>query len=277
MHPPTSTGATGATAQDHWIRHPHGRLFARAWHPDPASESAPHGAAPIVLLHDSLGCVELWRDFPPLLAAATGRRVLAYDRLGFGRSDPREARPSIDFVAEEAAEYFPAVREQLGLDRFVAMGHSVGGGMAVHCAAASAGACEALVTESAQMFAEDRTLAGIRAAQQQFEDPAQVQRLARYHGDRTRWVLDAWIGNWLDPRFAEWNLLEVLPRVHCPTLALHGDRDEYGSERHPSLIGQHCGGPTQVELLAQTGHVPHRERCELVLDRIRGFLAALPP
>lgn len=261
------------TAQDHWIRHPQGKLFARSWTPQRAQEPA----SPIVLLHDSLGCVELWRDFPALLAAATGRRVVAYDRLGFGRSDPRADRPSVDFVAQEAADYFPAVREQLGLDRFVALGHSVGGGMAIHCAAAFGAACESLVTVAAQVFAEDRTLEGIRAAREQFKDPAQVQRLARYHGERTAWVLDAWIGNWLHPDFADWNVLDVLPRVKCPVLALHGELDEYGSTRHPRLIGERCGGPSRVEVLPETGHVPHRERGELVLGLVAGFLADHAP
>lgn len=231
---------------------------------------------PIVLLHDSLGSVALWRDFPGQLAAATGRRVVAYDRLGFGQSDVRTDRPSIDFVGEEATLYFPAVREQLGLARFVALGHSVGGGMAIHCAAADPDACEALVTIAAQVFAEERTLEGIRAAKEQFRDPAQVQRLARYHGERTAWVLDAWIGNWLHPDFADWNLLEVLPRVACPVLALHGDSDEYGSTRHPTLIGERSGGSAQVAILPETGHVPHRERPQVVLQRIGEFLAALP-
>ena len=257
------------SAQDHWVALPQGRCFARSWTP----EAGAAGASPIVLLHDSLGCVALWRDFPPLLAAATGRRVIAYDRLGFGESDPRRVRPAIDFVAQEAIDYFPALREQLGLERFVLLGHSVGGGMAIECAAAFPTACEALVTESAQVFAEDRTLEGIRAAQRQFDDPEQVERLSRYHGARAPWVLDAWIGNWLDPRFGEWNVLQALPRVRCPTLVLHGDSDEYGSLRHPSLIGERCGGATQVEILADTGHVPHRERPALVLEHLRAFLA----
>lgn len=260
---------TAVATEDLWVHHPQGRLFVRSWTP---AGPAPQGS-PVVLMHDSLGCVDLWRDFPQRLAAATGRAVLAYDRLGFGRSDARSGRPGTGFVAEEATDYFPVLREQLRLDRFVALGHSVGGGMAIECAAAFPDACEALVTVAAQVFAEDRTLDGIRAARQQFQDPEQVQRLARYHGPRAAWVLDAWIGNWLDPRFADWNLLAALPRVRCRTLALHGSNDEYGSTRHPALIGEHGGGATQVEVLPDTGHVPHRERPDAVLALIAGFLA----
>jgi pimeloyl-ACP methyl ester carboxylesterase len=266
----TASPATPPETTDHWIPHPGGRLFARSWTPAHAAAAA----APIVMFHDSLGSVALWRDFPAQLATATGRRVVAYDRLGFGESDQRTDRPAIDFVAEEAATSFPALRAALGLRRFVALGHSVGGGMAIHCAAAAGADCEALVTIAAQVFAEERTLEGIRAAREQFRDPAQVQRLARYHGPRAQWVLDAWIGTWLHADFADWNVRDVLPRVTCPVLALHGDSDEYGSTVHPRLIGERAGGAAQVEILPDTGHVPHRERTEVVLGLIARFLQA---
>ena len=256
-----------ATVEDAWIAHPRGQLFARSW----ASEA--ERGAPIMLLHDSLGCVELWRDFPALLAAATSRRVIAYDRLGFGRSDARVGRPSKDFVAEEATTILPALRAQLAIDRFVAVGHSVGGGMAVEIAAHEPADCEALVTMAAQAFVEDRTIAGLRVAQAQFRDPAQVERLARYHGDKAAWALDAWLGRWLDPAFAAWSLANTLPRVVCPTLAIHGEQDEYGSVAHPQRIAGGVGGPARVEILPGVGHVPQREKPVLVVRLVADFLA----
>lgn len=255
---------------DHWIRLPQGRVFARVWQPAHAAGS------PIVLFHDSLGCVALWRGFPAHLAARTGRTVVAYDRLGFGKSDPRGDRLGLDFVAAEADTAFPALRAQLGIGRFIAFGHSVGGGMAVHCAARFGEDCVALITESAQAFVEDRTLQGIRTAQEQFEDAAQVERLGKYHGDKARWVLAAWIDTWLAPDFADWSLDAVLPRVTSPLLALHGSDDEYGSPRHPELIGRLAGGPARVEVMAETRHVPHRERERTVLDLVAEFLRELP-
>ncbi len=266
---------TRIASRDQWVEHPQGRLFARRWWP----EDAPRQGSPVVLLHDSLGCVELWRDFPAALSRATGREVIAYDRLGFGQSAARSARPGLDFVREEAAFHLPVVCEQLGVRRFVALGHSVGGGMAIQCAAeaATAGApdCEALVTLAAQVFPEDRTLAGIRVAREQFRDPRQIERLARYHGDKAPWVLDAWIGTWLDPDFSAWSLAGVLPRVRCPALAIHGERDEYGSTLHPELIGQLASGPVRVEILPGVGHVPHREQPAEVLSLLGGFLGGL--
>jgi len=257
--------------QDRWFGSRDGRLYVRAWTPESLAS-----ATPIVLLHDSLGSVELWRDFPAALSIGTGRRVIAYDRLGFGQSDACPGKLPLDFVAREAEGGFAAVRRQLGLGRFVAFGHSVGGGMAVHCAARFAGECAALITESAQAFVEDRTIAGIQTARELFTDPAQVERLARYHGDKTAWVLDAWIGSWLSPEFAPWSLDAVLPQVCCPVLALHGAEDEYGSPRHPERIGQLVSGPARVEVMAETRHVPHRERPADVLERVSDFLRDIP-
>ncbi|MFT3720595.1 alpha/beta fold hydrolase [Pseudorhodoferax sp.] len=256
------------TPQDHWIATPAGRLFARSWQP-----AAAGAAAPLLLQHDSLGCVELWRDFPAALAGATGRRVLAYDRLGFGRSDPRAGALPPDFVAREAREQVPLVLQALAVDRFVALGHSVGGGMSVETAAAHPARCTALVTISAQAFAEDRTLAGVRAAREVFRQPDQLDRLARYHGAKARWVLDAWTETWLSPAFAGWTLDAALARLGCPVLAIHGDRDEYGSTAHPQRIAARAAGPVQQLVVEGGGHLPHREQPERVLAAVARFLA----
>ncbi len=261
--------AEPVTATDHWIAHPSGRMFARQWQPAVVETAR----APILLLHDSLGCVELWRDFPARLAAATHRRVIAYDRLGFGRSDARVGRPSKAFIAEEATAVLPVLRAQLHIDRFAVVGHSVGGGMAVEMAARAPSECVALVTMAAQAFVEDRTLAGLRVAQEKFGDPAQVERLARYHGSKAAWALDAWLGQWLDPAFASWTLDAALPRVACPVLAIHGEQDEYGSAAHPRRIVDGVAGKARLEMLPGVGHVPYREQPELVVRLIADFLA----
>jgi pimeloyl-ACP methyl ester carboxylesterase len=145
--------------------------------------------------------------------------------------------------------------------------------MAIEIAAHEPHDCVALVTLSAQAFVEDRTIAGLRVAKEHFADPLQVERLSRYHGDKAAWVLDAWLGTWLDPAYAGWTLAEVLPRVQCPVLAIHGAQDEYGSPAHPRLIGERAGGPAQVEILEGVGHLPHREQPELVVRLIADFLA----
>ncbi len=246
-----------------------GRIFVKTWAPDAASTEAP-----LLMLHDSLGCVALWRDVPEALCARLGRRVIAYDRLGFGRSDPRSGRPSLRFVEEEAEQVFPHLRAALGLTRVALFGHSVGGGMAANIAARHPEACEALVTVATQAFVEDRTTAGIRDAQQGFQDPARFARLERYHGDKARWVLDAWTGTWLSPGFADWSLFDVLPQITCPVLAIHGDGDEYGSRRFPETIAEMAGGPSSALILENCGHIPHREQPAALLDAVADFLSS---
>jgi len=246
-----------------------GWLFARAWVPSDLPRAA--GAA-ILLFHDSLGCVELWRDFPPKLAAATGRQVVAYDRLGFGRSGARAGPLPLTFVRDEAANA-ALLCEALRLDALIPFGHSVGGAMASATAARWPELCPGLVTVAAQCFAEDRTLSSIRAAQAEFERPDQFDRLARYHGAKARWVLDAWTKTWLSPPFAAWRLDDDLRAVRCPALVLHGDRDEYGSLVHPARIAGLIGAPSRAVILDACGHLPHREQPARVLDEVARFLA----
>lgn len=257
-------------AHDHWIETPRGRLFARSWE-SPATDPR---AAPIVLLHDSLGCVDLWRDFPGVLAHATGRRAIAYDRLGFGRSAPHPGPIGDDFIHAEARDGFAAVRDALGIDAFAILGHSVGGGMAAWIASDFGETCHALVTESAQAFVEDRTLQGIRDADRGFAEPGGIERLARYHGDKARWVLDSWVKSWLSPAFADWRLDGAVIRPACPTLAIHGEADEFGSTVHAERIAALTSGPARVHIMPGCGHVPHREREAEVTAVVAAFLAA---
>ncbi len=269
----TTSATLGNVPADLWVQSTHGQMFVRSWFPD-AGALRPN-CAPILLLHESLGCIEQWKDFPAALAQATGRTVVAYDRLGFGRSDRLTAPPAPTFVEDEAAHGFAQVLDHLGIERFVVVGHSVGGSMAVHCAAQYPAACQAMITMSAVTFVEPRTLEGIRQARSWFADPAQRERLRRYHGERSDWVLSAWIDTWLAPDFASWTLAHALPRVCCPALAIHGDNDEFGSERHPQLIARHAGGHVEQALLPDVGHVPHREQPDVVLERVGRFLRAI--
>lgn len=253
------------------INSPHGPLHAQRWVPDDAA--TPPALAPWVLFHESLGCVALWRDFPQQLARATGRAVIAYDRLGFGRSASHPGQLPPNFIDDEPRTAFAALRAQLGLTRFLAFGHSVGGAMAAACAAAFPADCEAVVFESAQAFVEDLTLEGIRAADRDFARPGQLERLAKYHGDKARWVLRAWVDTWLSADFRDWNQDATLTALRCPVLSLHGDQDEYGSMRQAERLAAVPAGPARLHRLPGCGHVPHRQQPEAVLSAVRDFLA----
>jgi pimeloyl-ACP methyl ester carboxylesterase len=243
-------------------------LFVKTWTP-PADSNA----IPILLLHDSLGSTDLWRTFPVKLCAATGRKVIAYDRAGFGRSDAQHELPDHDFVTAEAAVLFPLLCRELGISRCIPFGHSVGGAMALLMAAHHPHLCEAVITESAQAFVEARTIAGIQAAEAGFRRPGGLDRLKKWHGEKAAWVLNAWTQIWLSPEFASWTIRDDLPRITCPVLILHGDRDEYGSDAFPAAIAAGAGGDSELHLLPACGHVPHREQEEHILALIGRFLS----
>jgi len=252
-----------------WIDTADGRVFAKTWNFDGDCEA---GNEPVILFHDSLGCVELWRDFPVKLARETGRAIIAYDRLGFGRSDKHPGRLGLNFVRDEARGSFAALRKNLGIKDFIAFVHSVGGGMAIVAAGVFSSHCRALITESAQVFVEDRTLEGIREAECGFRQHGQMERLRRYHGDKAEWVFSSWTETWLSKDFSSWKLDEDLRNVHCPVLVLHGDNDEYGSIQHARRIESLTHGPAILKVLSHCGHVPHRETQPIVMDAISEFL-----
>ena len=258
---------TEITCLAHHIPTPQGTLYAQVWTHDLAQ------GAPVVMLHDSLGCVALWRDFPQQLAQMTGRTVVAYDRLGFGQSSAYDGTLPLSFVMDEAQHGLAAVLDFLAIDQFVALGHSVGGGMAVYAAAAHAKRCEALITLAAQSHVEAQTIAGIRAAQQQFAQPGAMDRLAKYHGDKAEWVLRAWTDSWLSSEFAHWRLDDALAQVQCPTLVIHGELDEYGSTTHPKAIAQGVQGPNMLAILSNCGHMPHKEYPQRCLELMRAHLS----
>jgi pimeloyl-ACP methyl ester carboxylesterase len=179
--------------------------------------------------------------------------------------------PGADFIREEAEVFFPSVRAELGITDFAVLGHSVGGAMALMAASRASDSCKAVVSESAQAFVEDRTLTGIRGAKELFQEPEQFARLTKRHGTKARWVLEAWTEVWLSSDFASWTLEPELPLVRSPVLIIHGDEDEYGSVQFPELIRDRVGDPVEVHILSGCGHVPHREREEVVTGLIAQF------
>ena len=209
------------------------------------------------------------------MSEISGRRVIAYDRLGFGLSDECKDVIPLTFIQDEAELFLPTILNHYQINQFIIFGHSVGGGMAVYCASKYSKRCIGLITESAQAFLEDRTVKGILDAKQAFQDVRQVQKLAKYHGTKTRWVLDSWIESWLHPEFKDWSLNQVLPTVACPVLTIHGERDEYGSKQHPDIITRLVKGPATLQYMENCGHVPHREKPKEVLEMINLFLSSI--
>jgi pimeloyl-ACP methyl ester carboxylesterase len=252
---------------EHQIAVPGGFLYAKSW--IPASRPV---RTPLILFHDSIGCVEMWRQFPLALARALERPVIAYDRLGYGRSSARDELPSLGFVAKEADGPLIALKEQLQIDSFIALGHSVGGAMAVHAAVNFSKECRLIITEASQAFVEDKTLQAIAMAGEKFKNPDELKKLERFHGTKAAWVVRAWTDTWLSPAFASWSLKDVLPQVSCPLLALHGELDEYGSTDFPNSFANDISGPGRAIVIPQCGHVPHREQESVVVELIQDFI-----
>jgi pimeloyl-ACP methyl ester carboxylesterase len=254
--------------EDRFVDVPGGRVFVRVWDGPIPARARP----PLILFHDSLGSVALWRDFPADLAAAPGHPVVAYDRLGFGRSEPSPGPLDDDFIHTEARTVVPALRADLGIERSIPFGHSVGGAMAVASALAMPDACVAVVTEGAIALVDERTVAGLHAAKAAFAAPGQLERLARYHGDKAAWVFSAWVDTWLSPRYAHWRLDADVRQLRCPVLALHGARDDFGSPEHLDAIAAAAPAQSECYLLEDCGHVPHREQPGAVLRHVKAFL-----
>ena len=222
----------------------------------------------ILLLHEGLGSVSLWRDFPQRLAARTGGRVVAYSRAGFGRSSPRDRPFGPRFMHEEAHEMLPALRAALALRSPILLGHSTGASMAlIHAGEANV---DRVIAIAPFAFVEASNVAAIRAARARY--PELKPRLARHHDD-VDGVFFGWNDLWLDPAFASWNIDAELAAVRCPVLALLGEHDEYST---PAQLERIAAKATQAQLetkiLPHCGHAPHRDQPETVLDAIARFV-----
>ncbi|MCO4782314.1 MAG: alpha/beta hydrolase [Candidatus Cloacimonetes bacterium] len=251
------------------INSPDGEIFAKQWTPDKLNSDNP-----IVLLHDSLGSTEQWRDFPEKLAQHIGRHVIAYDRLGFGKSTPRLDTLSKDFIKQEAQQYFPIVKHFFKLSNYILLGHSVGGGMALTIASLDK-QCLGVISMSAQAFIEKKTLQGIQTAQRFFQDSKQMKRLEKWHDTKAKWVLDAWVNTWLSEDFLHWSLSDCIDKVSCPTLVIHGENDEYGSIAFAEFISSKSTGSSTQIIIQNCGHVPHKEYPQKVLDESFSFCSDL--
>jgi pimeloyl-ACP methyl ester carboxylesterase len=230
------------------------------------------GRAPLLLLHEGLGSVGLWRGFHRRVAAATGRRAVAYSRLGHGWSDPPPAPRTPASMHAEAAEVVPALRAALGLGDPVLVGHSDGGSIALlH---ASGAAVAGLVVLAPHVLVEDFALETIRAAREAFERGDLRRRMARRHRDPDA-AFRGWSGVWLDPAFRAWDIRPELAAITAPVLAVQGTADPYGSTVHVEELRDRAAGPVEV-LLLDCAHAPHLEEPERVEAAVAAFLRDLP-
>jgi pimeloyl-ACP methyl ester carboxylesterase len=227
--------------------------------------------APMLFLHEGLGSVRLWRRFHHRLAAATGRRAVAFSRLGHGGSDLPPGKRTPRYMHDEAAEVVPAVRAALGLDRVVPVGHSDGGSIALLHAGTAA--VEGLVVLAPHVFVEEAGLRGIEQARRDYVDGDLRSRMARYHRDPdvTFWN---WNDAWLDGAFRDWDIRPELAGIACPVLGVQGSTDPYGTVVHVEAVRERAAGPVTLEVL-DCGHAPHLERPAETAAAVTEFLRPL--
>jgi pimeloyl-ACP methyl ester carboxylesterase len=227
-------------------------------------------AQPIVMLHEGLGSLALWKDFPLRLAKATRRRVLAYSRLGYGRSDPLAGPRGVDFMHVEALDTLPLLLDALGARDPVLFGHSDGASIALIHAARARRSVAAVIALAPHVFVERYGLDSIAAARRAYLDGDLRAKLARYH-DNVDSAFWGWNDVWLHPDFGAWNIEALLPEIACPVLTVQGLDDEYGTIEQIDRIARGVPQLSRIEL-AQCGHSPQRDQPEAVLAAVASFL-----
>jgi pimeloyl-ACP methyl ester carboxylesterase len=233
------------------------------------------GRPELLLLHEGLGAVSMWREFPAALAAATGCRTVAYSRRGFGRSSPRNAPCTPRFMHDEALETIPALRERLAIAWPVVVGHSTGASMALVHAGAARWNVAGVVAMAPLTSVEPSNIESIRQARRLYESTDWRERLGRHHDD-VDGVFYGWSDTWLRPEFRDWNILGDVAGIRCPILAILGEDDEYSSVRQLAAITDHARQSPRVQVMriVKCGHAPHRDRPELVIPAVARFVDA---
>jgi pimeloyl-ACP methyl ester carboxylesterase len=236
-----------------------------------------HDRSVLVFLHEALGCIDFWGDFPSQLAHPTGLDVLLYDRLGHGASDPLTVQGlDLQYQDPEYQQYLPAVLEHFDVRRCVLIGHSDGGTLALRYAAQNPERVAAIVTEAAHVFVDPLTIAGIRHTVGILDSTDGLRRkLAAAHGvQKAEALVRRWSETWLAPEFSGWNVEACLAKIHCPVLVLQGADDEYGLPVQAETIARQVAGPCEMHLIPDCRHVPHHQARNTVIERILNFLAA---
>lgn len=229
-----------------------------------------------VLLHEGLGCVELWKDFPQQLADQTGSDVVAYSRGGYGKSSPVEVPRPLDYMAEEATVWLPKIMKQLDYDHYILIGHSDGGSIAlIYAGTSTDDRLIGAVTLAAHVFNEPVCVASIEKAKEAYESGELRQGLARYHGDNVDCAFWGWNKAWLDPEFLDFNIELYLKSIRVPLLVVQGDLDEYGTLDQVEAIVSQAGSRSEQLVIPNCRHSIHRDAPEQLIPAIKEFQNSL--
>lgn len=228
------------------------------------------GAPAIVFLHEGLGSVSMWRDFPQKVADATGCEAVVYSRAGYGRSDPATLPRAVGYMHDEGLAVLPALLAELDLERPILFGHSDGGSIALICAGGTDTPLAGVIAMAPHVMVEDISVSSIAQAKVAWTTTDLPARLGKYHNDVDA-VFRGWNDIWLHPDFRAWNIEEYLPRIAVPVMAIQGEDDEYGTMDQIERIAR---GAKDVELvkLADCRHSPHKDQPQAVIDAVVEFV-----
>lgn len=239
-------------------------------------ETGSKGKPALVFLHEGLGSISLWRDFPNRLARATGCPALVFSRQGYGRSDAAVLPRPLTFHRVEGLQVLPEVIDAAGIEDFIIVGHSDGASIAIAYAGGTVGdRLKGLILEAPHVFNEDKNVNAIRELYEGWQGSELRERLKRHHGDNVDGAFLGWAGVWLDPEFLHFNMEDCLPHINVPTLIIQGEQDEYGTSRQYEAISAQVGGPCETVLLDDCRHSPHRDQEEATLQAMRRFIEGI--
>ncbi len=236
----------------------------------PSSADAPT----IVMLHEGLGSVGLWGDFPEKLQQATGAGIFLYSRAGYGQSSPVTLPRPLDYMHREALDMLPKLLEAIGFKRGLLLGHSDGASIAaIYAGAHQDHRLQGLVLIAPHFIVEDISVKSIAEIKTTYETTDLKAKLARWHKDVDN-AFYGWNGAWLDRKFRQWDISEYLAYVRVPIALLQGVDDQYGTMRQVEIAQEECYCPVDLKVISAAGHSPHREAPGATLDAIVQFAAA---
>jgi len=248
-----------------------GHQLEYQWH----GQYSPESTA-IVFLHEGLGCVAMWKDFPEHVAEMTGLPVLVYSRAGHGNSSSIELPRDVSYMHREALVVLPELLEALNIQKTILFGHSDGGSIAlIYAGSEKASGVRALILEAPHVFVEDISITSVAASVEKYEHDDLRSRLERYHGDNVDGAFRGWSEIWLHPAFRSWNIEQYLPQIDAPVLLIQGEDDPYGTTRQLDAISRGCKGEVSLIILPNCGHRPHRDHPDQLLEALASFLYSL--
>lgn len=226
----------------------------------------------IIFLHDSLGSVKLWRDFPKKLAESTHCNTLVYDREGHGESSPFNITKRPKNYLELGADTLHHIIEKLELKNIILFGHSDGATIALHYASKYPENLIATILEGVHVFVEEETLKGILDTKKALETTNLKERVAKYHNDKTDMLFKMWMDTWLSEEYRDWNIEENIKTIQSPLLIFQGENDEFGTMRQIEKIKANVHSEIVDYLIPNCGHNPHKEQVEFTLNKTTNFI-----